>query len=176
MTRLACTGRIFRRQWLALSLVHAVCDCVDAEAERDPIAARNLPGLEDGMTVERMVGKVRVARGRCARCFEGPDGAVTLDPQQQKALDRAVMRMGKVISRAWPGDEVPARAWLNAVILVVEDVAAQVPVTSVERFVNWSELLTALLKLYSIWDPSWDSDEIEAGAQAGEQLKAIVFG
>ncbi|MGE4296996.1 MAG: hypothetical protein AB7E47_03115 [Desulfovibrionaceae bacterium] len=161
-------SRAVRRQLCTLDLVFSVMDAIGGF-----YTAHDAPMPQD---VAALVDDVLRGTRLCMRILV-PTGTMYVTRKQDRAYHRALEGMKAEILDAYKGEEIPTREFLNAVLLLVEDTAAQMPPSPAQRNAAWHDLARAVVALYQAYDPDFSAmADMERGGHVGESMAQHMGG
>ncbi|MFW6178676.1 MAG: hypothetical protein ACOC43_09985 [Desulfohalobiaceae bacterium] len=100
-------------------------------------------------------------------------GELQLPDKEYRRWQHMVLELVQQVRDRFPGQEIDARRWTNAALLMAEDAADQVPDRPVQRKLLWTNIIAALNELYRRMDQDLeDQQAMEQGQQDGEALQA----
>lgn len=150
------------RQVLATDLIESVCDAVEGSLNRED--------TELDAEARRRLARLRRHRQSWFRHATGSD-VLVLDEKDYKRYTTILdLLRAEILSHF--GSEANAMEYINATLLFVEDVAATIPSSPVERKAAANDTVYAMVELYDLYDPEGTAhEEMRNGTDFGENMK-----
>lgn len=149
----------WRRQQCTLDLVEALADALEMILDKLPLKVKD------------PYNRIRYWKNEINTALHQYKKTYNVTERQYNRYAEKCLRAKQIISANWP-DQVDCLEFLTAVVLLVSDVADQVPD---QRKHHWQELVRAIQEVYEFYDRELTAPEQERGQQIGLLLKEALW-
>lgn len=153
-------SRATRQQLQALDLIQGLVDA-SQDANRSDTAV--------DQCVRRLSKLQHDLRSRLAEVNDR-GGIVFENRKQYERYRRELQALRQIVLDYWTGPELDGREYVNAVLVLVDEITRQAGKTKQA----WGEVLAEIQRLYELFDPDLEAtDQMESGERVSEKFKEV---